>query len=176
MNRRRFLKVGLGAGVALAAAPAWAFAPVRSLKLFNLHTGESLRTVYWFNGRYLSDSLAKLNYLLRDHRSGETFAMNARLFDLLYVLTRKLETARPIEVISGYRSPATNAMLAAHSDQVARASLHTFGMAVDIRLPGRDLEDVRQAALALKAGGVGYYPVSNFVHVDVGRVRAWSGS
>ncbi len=99
-----------------------------------------------------------------------------RVFDLLYVLTQKLETKKPIEVISGYRSPATNAMLAAYSEQVAKSSLHTVGMAVDIRIPGRELKDVYKTALALKAGGVGYYPVSKFVHVDVGRVRTWWGS
>ncbi|WP_460034219.1 YcbK family protein [Methylothermus subterraneus] len=132
--------------------------------------------MYWFNGRYLSDSLQRLNHLLRDHRRNEVFPINARLFDLLYVLSARLETARPIEIISGYRSPATNAMLAAHSDQVAKTSLHTFGMAVDIRVPGRELKDVYKTALNLRAGGVGYYPVSNFVHVDVGRVRTWWGS
>lgn len=176
MNRRQFLKFGLGAGIALAAAPGWALAPWRSLRLYNLHTGESLHTVYWFNGRYLSDSLAKLNYLLRDHRRDEVFPINVRLFDLLYVLSRKLEATRSIEVISGYRSPATNAWLAAHSNQVAQNSLHTFGMAVDIRVPGRELKEVRRAALELKAGGVGYYPISNFVHVDTGRFRTWQGS
>ncbi len=102
--------------------------------------------------------------------------MHARLFDLLYVLTRKLETTKPIEVVSGYRSQATNAWLAAHSDQVVQNSLHTVGMAVDFRLPGRNLADLYRAALNLRAGGVGYYPVSNFVHVDVGRVRTWFGS
>lgn len=132
--------------------------------------------MYWYNGRYLSEELAKLNYLLRDHRSGEAFPINVRLFDVLYVLTHKLEASRPLEVVSGYRSAATNAWLAAHSEQVARSSLHTFGMAVDFRLPGRQLRDLYQAAWSLKAGGVGYYPVSNFVHVDVGRVRTWWGS
>lgn len=135
-----------------------------------------MHTVYWWNGRYLSESLTQLNYLLRDHRSGEIFPINAHLFDLLYVLTRRLETAKPIEVISGYRSPATNAMLAAHSDQVAKSSLHTFGMAIDMRLSNRSLRDVYQTALALRVGGVGYYPISNFVHLDVGRVRTWFGS
>jgi uncharacterized protein YcbK (DUF882 family) len=175
MNRRQFLKLGLSAGIAFTC-PAWARVPERSLTLFNLHTGERLRTVYWFNGRYLSASLAKLNYLLRDHRREEIFPIDARLFDLLYFLTLKLEANKPIEVISGYRSPATNAMLVAHSSQVAPNSLHTCGMAVDIRIPGRELKDVHQAALTLRAGGVGYYPVSNFVHVDVGRVRSWIGS
>ncbi len=170
IDRRRFL--ALGAALAVAR-PAIAAAPERGISLRNLHTEETLDTVYWADGRYLAEPMARLNRLLRDHRSGETADMATRLMDLLFALAQTLDSRSPIEIISGYRSPASNARMAAQSEGVAKGSLHTRGMAADIRVPGRELAQVREAALALRAGGVGYYPSSGFVHVDVGRVRSW---
>ena len=141
--------------------------------LYNTHTGESVKAVYWAQGEYVPDALAEIDFVLRDFRSGDVKPIAPRLLDLAAELRRALGSNEPIHVISGYRSPATNAMLAAHSGGVATHSLHLLGEALDLRLPGRDLRDVRRAALALHAGGVGYYPRSDFVHIDIGRVRTW---
>ena len=146
---------------------------VRSLSFYNLHTGESLKTVYYENGGYVAGALQEINYLLRDFRANEVKPIDPRLLDLLAVLHDRLGTAAPYDVISGYRSPKTNAMLHAYSESVAVHSLHIDGRAIDIRVPNRDLSTLHNAALALRAGGVGYYPRSDFVHVDTGRVRRW---
>ena len=175
MSRRRFLCLGT-AGLAGLLRPAPVTAALgggRTLSLHNLHTGEFARTTYWADGRYIADGLSQIGWLLRDFRSGEAHDIDRRLLDLLVVLNDRLETGEPFEVISGYRSPATNAMLVATTGGVAAASLHVVGMAIDIRVPGRPLERVRDAARALRGGGVGYYQASNFVHVDVGRIRYW---
>jgi uncharacterized protein YcbK (DUF882 family) len=145
----------------------------RELRFLNLHTGESLDAVYFEAGRYLPDALAEVDHVLRDHRTGEVHAIEPRLLDLLHRLSRALDTHAPYHVISGYRSPATNAMLHAASPNVAAKSLHMQGWAIDVRVPGRELAELHRAALALRSGGVGYYPASDFVHVDVGRVRTW---
>jgi uncharacterized protein YcbK (DUF882 family) len=147
--------------------------PERSLGLYSLHTGERLRRVYWSEGRYLEDGLAEIGHLLRDHRTNEVHPIDPRLLDLLFALHREVNGREPFHVISGYRSPKTNAMLRRRSGGVAKKSLHMAGKAVDIRLPGRDLATLRRAALALEAGGVGHYPKVGFIHVDTGRVRAW---
>lgn len=157
------------------ARPSLAVEPERRLALLNLHTGERLSTVYWAGGRYLDEAVAELARVLRDHRSGEVGPMAPGLLDLLHGLAGALGATGPVEIISGYRSPASNEWLAQNSTGVSRKSLHTLGMAADIRLPGRPLEDLHRAALDMKAGGVGHYPDSGFLHVDVGRVRAWSG-
>jgi uncharacterized protein YcbK (DUF882 family) len=141
--------------------------------LTNLHTGESWNDEYWANGLYEPEALQGIRHVLRDHRTGTSHDIDVRLLDLLVDLRRTLESSQRFEVISGYRSPQTNAMLAHESDGVAAASLHMDGMAIDIRLPGRPLAKLRDAALRLSDGGVGYYPKSDFVHVDVGRVRRW---
>jgi uncharacterized protein YcbK (DUF882 family) len=147
--------------------------PERSLSFLNLHTSETLKTVYWADGNYIPESLSQVNRLMRDHRSGEVCEIDCRLLDLLCELRMHMETTNHFEVISGYRSPATNSALRAHSTGVAENSLHTRGMAADIRLPKLSLASLRRAAMGMKAGGVGYYPASQFVHVDVGRVRFW---
>jgi uncharacterized protein YcbK (DUF882 family) len=139
----------------------------------NLHTGEKLKTVYWRDGEYLPEAMRHIDWLLRDFRAEEIHPIDPRLLDLLAALHARLASRRPFEVISGYRSPATNAMLARLSGGVAQNSLHMQGMAIDIRVPGRDLRCVRAAALSLRCGGVGYYPSSDFVHLDTGRVRSW---
>jgi uncharacterized protein YcbK (DUF882 family) len=175
--RRRFLRTFLGTAAATLVTPSvWASLhrePERSLAFKNLHTGESLRTTFWVEGRYLKDELKAVNHVLRDHRSGEVHPMDPKLMDLLYLLQQSVAVSGPFHIISGYRSPATNQKLRAGSSGVAKKSLHMQGKAMDIRLPGCELKHLREAALALKAGGVGYYPKSDFIHVDTGRVRRW---
>lgn len=172
ISRRRLLYVAAPA-LLLPSAAASAHPAPRTLRFDNLHTGEKFDGAYWANGRYMPDALVEIRRVLRDFRTGEQHEIDSRLLDLLTVLRHRLETPQPFEVISGYRSPATNAMLRETSDGVAAHSLHIEGMAIDIRVPGRSLPHLRNAALSLAAGGVGYYPASDFVHVDVGRVRRW---
>jgi uncharacterized protein YcbK (DUF882 family) len=147
--------------------------PARFLAFNNLHTGEATKLVYWEKGRYIKGALSEINHVLRDHRTGDVARIDPALLDQLFVLHNKLESRTPFQVISGYRSPKSNAMLREHSKGVARHSMHTEGRAIDIRLQDARLINVRNAALAMNAGGVGYYPESQFVHVDTGRVRHW---
>lgn len=147
--------------------------PERKLTLRNLHTGEKRKITYWSDGKYLVESLQEINHLLRDHRTGDITQIDRELLDLLVSLQKQVENKREFQVISGYRSPKTNAMLRTKSGGVAKRSLHMQGKAIDIRLPGTSLRNLRKAAIALKSGGVGYYPKSNFIHVDTGRVRYW---
>lgn len=175
ISRRNVLKLGL-----LAAATPWqAFAGQkqsageRRLGFNNLHTGETLDLPYWIEGEYVPESLAEINHLLRDHRNNQVAVIDPRLLDLLYRVRDVLDTSQPLQVISGYRSPASNQMMAGQSSGVAKHSLHMDGKAIDIRIPGIQLAELRQAGLQLQGGGVGYYPESNFVHLDVGRVRTW---
>jgi uncharacterized protein YcbK (DUF882 family) len=149
---------------------------VKRLFLHNLHTGETIRTDYWADGAYIPGALADARRALRDWRNGEQHQMDPRLFDLFHDLSAKLGADRPFQVICGYRSPETNAMLHARSSQVAAHSLHMDGKATDLRMEGIELADLRKAAKSLGRGGVGFYPVSDFVHVDTGRVRQWSGT
>jgi uncharacterized protein YcbK (DUF882 family) len=179
-NRRSFLGYSALATVA-AMVPGRAQAavskrPERVLSLFHTHTGERLKIAYCCDGIYQPEALAQLNHLLRDFRLDQEKAIDPNLFDLLHELGGTLETDQPYHIISGYRSPETNAMLRARGGDhtgVASSSLHMVGKAVDIRLPGVKLEHLRSAAASLKLGGVGFYPSSHFVHVDTGRVRYW---
>jgi len=176
-DRRLVLRASLLAAIGVAplrshAMPRRQPEPLR-LAFLNTHTGERLDVVYAEQGRYQDDALAAIDRLLRDHRTGEVASIDRTLLDALARLRASLETEQPFHVISGYRSPATNARLAAASSGVARRSLHLEGRAIDIRLPGRSLEQVRRAAVSLQAGGVGYYRSSDFVHLDTGRVRTW---
>ncbi|HVM81427.1 MAG TPA: DUF882 domain-containing protein [Stellaceae bacterium] len=176
-GRRQVMLLGISALASALARPAIAVPRSddrRRLSFHNLHTGESLDAVYWAGGDYVPDALKRIDTVLRDFRTGDVHPIDRRLLDLLVRLRQKLGTGEPVQVISGYRSPRTNAMLHAHSEGVASHSLHMDGMAIDIRVPGRALRDVRAAALDLAGGGVGYYPASDFVHVDVGRVRRWN--
>ena len=181
VRRRELLTFGAAAGIAAIAQPAWAaqaldiWEPRRAV-LDNLHTGERFNEVYYANGSYLPDALAEANRVLRDWRTGDEHFIDPGLFDALTAIRNRLETVRPFQIISGYRSPRTNAMLRGRSKGVAEHSQHTVGKAVDVRLEGVDLTYLRDAALSVAAGGVGYYPVSNFVHVDTGRVRQWRGA
>lgn len=178
---RRHFMAGLGALAACAFLSRAGFAqsllvPERTLSFDNLHTGESLKTTYWADGQYQPESLSGINHLLRDYRNGEIKPIDLGLLDLLHAITVRLNAARPIQLISGYRSPASNAMLHERSSGVARHSLHMEGLAADIRIPGHDLRELHKVALLMQGGGVGYYPQSDFVHVDVGRVRHWTGA
>jgi uncharacterized protein YcbK (DUF882 family) len=154
---------------AASHAPRW-------LKLHNIHTQEKLEAVYFDKGEYVPDAVQALDKVLRDYRTGDVYSMHPELFDTLSALAQKTETKSHFQVISGYRSPRTNAMLHERSGQVAKRSLHMDGKAMDVYLEDVALDRLRAAALDLGRGGVGYYPVSNFVHVDVGPVRRWVGS
>jgi uncharacterized protein YcbK (DUF882 family) len=179
ITRRGFLTVGLvtAATVMLPMRTLGAvrniLTPERTLSFYNTHTGEQLRTTYWCQGELLPEALDDINYILRDYRTGEVLAIDPRLLNLLYALRKELDARSPYHIISGYRSQKTNELLRQSSRGVAKDSLHTEGMAIDIRLPGIELDELRRAALSLKRGGVGYYTDSEFVHVDVGRVRYW---
>ena len=179
MGRRGFLQLGLGAAAAATVLSpdeslAIMKAPPRLLSFINLHTGEKVHTAYWAQGRYLREGMREINRLMRDHRNGAVHPMDPRLLDVLFHLQRRVGTRGPIQIISAYRSPQTNAMLhESDPDGVATHSYHMDGKAVDIRIPGLPLRSLHRAALSLRAGGVGYYPASNFVHVDVGPLRRW---
>jgi len=178
-TRRHFLKLATATTAALVVPAAHAIqsrvAPTgeRVLKLYNLHTGEHMSATYWVDGLYVPDEMEAINHILRDYRTDEVRNMDRKLFDLLYALQQRVDKRGAFHVISGYRSPKTNRTLSRMSSGVAKHSLHTRGQAIDIRLPGVELKHLRQAALKLRAGGVGYYPRSNFVHVDTGRPRFW---
>ena len=166
-----------GANALAAAAPSAGPAPseARRVWVHNLHTGDKLDAVYYENGRYVPDALAEAMRVLRDWRNGQEHVMDPRLFDALNGIHQKLDANVPFQIVSGYRSPATNAMLHARSEGVASHSQHMLGKASDINIQGVELTHLHKAALSQRAGGVGFYPVSHFVHVDVGPVRQWTG-
>ena len=144
------------------------------LRLFHTHTGQKIDIVYRHGNTYDPDALAQLNHYLRDHRTGDVREYDPRVFDLLHDLTVAL--GRPnseIDIVCGYRTPWSNEYLRTHGHGVAKHSLHMEAMAIDIRVPGVRTSELRDTALALRRGGVGYYATSDFVHVDVGRVRRW---
>ncbi len=181
-SRRRFLAMGAGALIAAAGVrsrPVFAQTTIaaseRTLSFYNLHTGEYLKTAYWVEGKYIPESLSDINHLLRDFRKNEIKPIELGLLNLLHAISVQLSTSKPIHLISGYRSPASNESLHARSSGVAKHSLHMDGMAVDIRIPGHDLRELHKVAMAMHRGGVGYYPQSDFVHMDVGPVRYWTG-
>jgi uncharacterized protein YcbK (DUF882 family) len=177
-GRRRLV-----AGVCIAlAAPmlclprrARADVPPRALRFEHTHTGERLALTYAVGDQYVAGALDLIRHFLRDFRNGATHAIDPGLLDQLYLLSAVTATRSPFQVISAYRSPETNAMLRREGHGVAAQSLHLQGQAIDIRLADIALSDLRDAALSLRAGGVGYYPSaeSEFVHVDTGRVRRW---
>lgn len=146
----------------------------RALSFQNPHTGDKLSLTYFEKGRYLSDALNEINFLLRDHRTDEVHAIDPALLDQLYDLKQMLALQQPFDVICGYRSPLTNARLHAERSGVANNSFHIYGRAVDIRIQRFDLRRIHNAALAMHRGGVGYYPSSNFIHLDTGTFRTWS--
>jgi uncharacterized protein YcbK (DUF882 family) len=179
ISRRQLLKIGL-ITAASGIIPCKTMASIqdflydeRVLCIYNLHTEEYVDVVYWKNGKYQQNALKDMNYIFRDHYNGAVKSIDRKLLDFLYAIQQRLQCKEPFQLISGYRSPATNAKLRKNNRGVAKRSLHMKGKAADIRLPANKLQDLRSAAYELKGGGVGYYPGSNFVHVDVGRVRFW---
>jgi uncharacterized protein YcbK (DUF882 family) len=166
---------GLSAASARAALAPLAEAPnARALSLTHTHTHEQLALVYAFDDRYVPAALGTLNHFLRDHYTGQVGRIDPQLFDLLHRVRQVLGSQAEYEVISGYRCPETNDRLRrTRGGGVASHSLHMDGQAIDVRLPGVELADLRDAALSLRAGGVGYYPSERFVHIDTGRVRRW---
>lgn len=181
-SRRSFLHrsaqaILLGGALGMAGKPARAGVPsMRSLMLDHTHTRERIDLVYASGDHYLPQALGSLNHFLRDHYSGDVGQIDPLLFDLLHNVRQALGSGAALsyQIISGYRSPLTNARLRdTRSGGVAKRSLHMEGKAIDIRLPGVPLAELRDAALSLKAGGVGYYPRDQFVHIDTGRVRTW---
>jgi uncharacterized protein YcbK (DUF882 family) len=185
VERRTFLRLGmlgLAGGALLKPSQVFAANPAiaapRELSFHSLHTGEKLTAVFWEKGRYVPDALQAIDNILRDHRSGEVHKIDYALLQTLYETRTMVEAKnKPLEIISGYRSPASNAMLRGKSNGgVAKRSLHMLGKAIDIRIPGVGNDHIRKAGLQLKRGGVGYYPQSGFVHLDTGAVRAWAGA
>lgn len=180
ISRRSFLGMGLITAAA-AIVPPGVFAAVkgvpeeRKVFLHNVYTKENLEATYWRDGSYLPDVLAQINHMCRDVRTGRVKPISKDLIDLLHVIRQKLEITEPFHIISGYRTPRSNAILRKKNKGAAKNSLHMYGKAVDVQLPGYNLKDIRQTLMTLKAGGVGYYPRSKFVHIDVGNVRYWRG-
>jgi len=157
--------------VLLVCRPA--FADSRDLAFYHTHTGKSLHVVYRKDGAYQPDALAAIEDFLKDFRNGERHPIDPALLDVLYEIKTKTGSEAPFEVISAYRSPETNQMLRGRSSGVAEKSMHLQGQAIDVRLKDVQLEKLREVALRLERGGVGFYKDSNFVHVDTGRVRRW---
>lgn len=181
MNRRRFLRhatLVCGAVGSVRALPALATTAAatgrpRILSFVHTHTGETLVAPYFNGSCYDTDCMRNINHLLRDFRTGESVQMDPQLLDILYDLQTLADREAPFEIISGYRSPQTNAMLHRRSSGVANKSQHMLGKAVDIRLGGYPTQRLSEFARSLARGGVGFYPTSDFVHVDTGRVRYW---
>ncbi len=169
------------AATAVAATPTYANAfgflkgagDIRRLRMHSGRTGESVDTIYWIDGEYIPDALAEINYLMRDWRSDSVIDIDTRNIDIMAASHNLLETDTPYLMLSGYRSPKTNAMLRSRSRSVARNSLHMQGQAADLRLNGRNVAQISKAAISCSAGGVGKYSRSNFVHMDCGPVRIW---
>jgi uncharacterized protein YcbK (DUF882 family) len=176
-SRRGFLKLMAG-GIGLALAPDLLKAAIlreRYLFFHNPNTDETVRRVYWTpRDGYVREAIGEISRGLRDHHNNQVKMFDPNVLDQLFAMQLQLGLGRPIHVISAYRSPATNQVMCERSRGVARNSYHVQAMALDIRVPGGRIWDVRQAAIALGSGGVGYYPGSNFVHIDSGPVRYWS--
>jgi uncharacterized protein YcbK (DUF882 family) len=175
LARRGFLKklAALGIGVATARTVLAAADERRTLSFVHTHTGEHLTATYFENGTYSSAVLQQVNVLLRDFRDGTVHVIDPHLLDRLFLLQAAVGGSEPFQVISGYRSPTTNAALHEKSGGVAEHSLHMEGQAIDVRLSGVATERLARLALQQASGGVGFYRVSDFVHVDTGRVRSW---
>ncbi len=184
-TRRAFIGAGAmlaGGAAAVSAIPASAamlsqkgaeFEGARRISFRNSHTGEIFSGVYRVGDKYLPDAFDKINIVMRDFRSNELFPIDPRVIDIIYTVHQMTRQSEPYEILSGYRCPKTNKGLRSNSEGVAKNSLHMTGQAVDLRLPGFDTKQIRNMAISLKAGGVGYYARSNFVHMDSGDVRTW---
>ncbi len=180
LPRRRFLQLLATGSVTAMSFPKMASATIkrdyllpRELSFNNLNTGEKLSLTYFEKGRYLTGALTEIDYLLRDHRTDDIYPIDPNLLNYLYKLQSTLETKKPIEIISGYRSTTTNNILRTKGNGVAKKSKHMLGKAIDIRIKNIESKNVRDAAISLCQGGVGYYASSNFVHLDTGNFRHW---
>jgi uncharacterized protein YcbK (DUF882 family) len=173
LTRRAWLNLGAAALLTAALPARAATPPVRRLAFKHLHTGEQLSVEFFRAGRYQSSALTAINHLLRDFRTDQTYPIDRDLLDQLCVIHQAVGSDAPFEIISAYRSPATNQMLRGASTGVASGSLHLQGRAIDIRLADTPTRHLRDVAQQLALGGVGYYPSSNFVHLDIGRPRHW---
>ena len=180
ISRRGIL--GVFAATSVVATPVMANAfgflrgnagDMRRVKMYNGRTGESIDTVYWVDGKYIREALNEINVFMRDWRTGEVIGIDPRMIDVAAASSRLLQTNEPYMMLSGYRSPRTNAMLRRSSSGVARNSLHMVGKAADLRLKSRSVGQMYNAAMSCRAGGVGKYSRSNFVHMDCGPIRTW---
>ncbi|MCP3971216.1 MAG: DUF882 domain-containing protein [Rhodobacteraceae bacterium] len=179
LTRRALL--GAFAATTIVAAPTFSKAAgflrgagdIRSIRMYSGRTGESIDTVYWIEGDYIKDVAKELNYFMRDWRTDGTLSMDLRTIDIMAASHNLMDIHEPYMLLSGYRSPQTNAMLRSRSRGVAKNSLHIRGMAADLRLKSRSVGQMFKAARACNAGGVGRYSGSNFVHMDCGTVRSW---
>jgi uncharacterized protein YcbK (DUF882 family) len=180
-SRRRLLGI-FTAGI-VAAAPTYSNAfgflrgagDIRRVRMYSGRSGESIDTIYWIEGQYIPEVMKEINHFMRDVRNGATRAIDPRTVDIIAATHRMLDVSEPYMLLSGYRSPATNAALRARSRRVAKDSLHMRGQAVDLRLRSRTVSQMARAAEACASGGVGRYSRSNFVHMDCGPVRTWGG-
>lgn len=174
ISRRRLLLGGAALACIAACPPAMAArGNVKALSFYNLHTEEKETIEFARGGKFDSKALDAINHLLRDHRTGDKHPIDPQLLSDLHALYNALGSRSPVEIISGYRSPKTNTMLNKNGGGVAHKSLHMQGKAIDFRLNDKDLAYVKQAAMDMQRGGVGYYADSRFVHIDTGRVRSW---
>lgn len=181
MTRRALL--GAFAATAVSAAPTFAKAAgflrgagdIRQVAMYSTRSGEMVNTIYWIEGKYIKDALKEINYFMRDWREDETIKIDTRTIDILAAAHNLMDTSEPYNMLSGYRTPKTNAMLRSRSRGVARNSLHMKGQAADLRLKSRSVSQMFRAATACKAGGVGKYSGRNFVHMDCGTIRTWNG-
>ena len=181
LSRRRLL--GIFAAGIVAAAPTYSNAfgflrgagDVRRLRMYSGRTGESLDTIYWIDGNYIPEALKEVNHFMRDVRSGSAHKIDTRTLDIIAATHRMMDVSEPYMLLSGYRSPRTNAALRSNTRGVARNSLHMVGQAADLRLKSRSVSQMARAAEACASGGVGRYSRSNFVHMDCGPIRTWGG-
>lgn len=179
MTRRGIL--GAFAATVVSAAPTYSNAAgflrgggdIRRIKMYSGRTGERIDMIYWIEGNYIKDAVKEVNYFMRDWRTNDVYKMDLRNIDIMAAAHNLLDANEPYMLLSGYRSPKTNAMLRARSDAVAKKSLHMRGQAADLRLSGSSVQQVAKAAAVCRGGGVGRYSGSNFVHMDCGTVRTW---
>jgi uncharacterized protein YcbK (DUF882 family) len=179
MTRRGLL--GAFAATAVAAAPTYSNASgflrgggdIRRIKMYSGRTGERIDMIYWIEGNYIKDAVREVNYFMRDWRTNDTYKMDLRTVDIMAAAHNLLDADEPYMLLSGYRSPKTNAMLRSRSRGVAKNSLHMRGQAADLRLKSRSVHQLAKAAAVCRGGGVGRYSGSNFVHMDCVTVRTW---
>lgn len=179
ISRRAIL--GAFASMAVTAAPVYSntfgllkgAGDIRKVSMRSGRTGESIETIYWIEGQYIKEALREVNHFMRDWREGSFISMDQRNLDIIAASHRLLDTTEPFQMLSGYRSPRTNAMLRRRSRGVAKNSLHMKGMAADLRMNSRSVSQVARAGKACNSGGVGKYSRSNFVHMDCGVIRTW---